>query len=109
MAAANKRYQGTRLAARTKEENFSHELPGVLRAGVIHEKLRPVNHEPIGQQIHDATAQAQRLNPAKALAEHGAGATRPQPEEAQGGRGNAHWNARPCCVGGEEGGIARRR
>lgn len=83
-----------------KQENCSHELPGVLRAGVLHEEIRPVNHEPIGQQIHDATAQAQRLNPAKTLAEHGAGAARPQPEEAQGGRGNAHWNARPCCVGG---------
>lgn len=74
----------------------SHELPHVLRARVAQEKLRPVDHEAVGQEVHDAPAEAQRLDAAEALAEHGAGARGAEPEEAQGGRRDAHRNTRPC-------------
>lgn len=54
-----------------------------------------MDHEAVGQQVHDAPAEAQGLDAAEALAEDDAGAGRAEPEEAQGERGDADRNARP--------------
>ena len=74
---------------------MSHELPHVLRARVTKEQLRPVDYEAVGQQVHDAAAEAERLDAAEALAEDGARG-RPQSEHTQGERSHTHGDARAC-------------
>lgn len=69
-----------------------HQLANVVRARVSPEELRPVHDETVGQQVHNAAAEAERFHPAEALAKHDAG-VRSQPDHAQREGRHAHRNA----------------
>ena len=71
---------------------LSHHLTKVLRAGVLAQQLRPMHYETVGQEVHDTAAQAQRLDPAEALAEYRAG-TRAKPEDSESKCRNAYRDA----------------